>query len=111
MDLSDQILVTDVLDLRLPASREAVGLTLDHLTSPVDEYDRCQRVAQAAYQLQLHGIIAPAAGGTGETLALFEHHLSPAELPVVVRRETWERLPADPRWLRSLPGGAAGGTP
>lgn len=104
-----QLLVTNVLDLRVPASRDAVGLTLDDLTSPVDEYDRCQRVAQAAYQLQLHGVIAPAAGGIGETVALFEHHLSPAELPVIVRRETWERLPVDPRRLRSLPGGAASG--
>ncbi len=104
-----QVQVTNVLDLRPAASREAVGLSLDDLTSPVDAYDRCQRVAQAAYQLQLHGILAPAAGDAGETLALFEHHLPPAELPVVLGRETWERLPADPRRLRSLPGGAAGG--
>jgi len=95
------------------ASRDAVGLSLDDLTSPVDAYDGCQRVAQAAYQLQLqlHGILAPAAGGAGETLALFEHHLPPAEFSVVLGRETWERLPADPRRLRSLPGGAAGGAP
>lgn len=102
-----QVQVTNVLDLRASVSREAVGLNFDDLTSQVGEYTPCQQVAQAAYQLQLHGIIAPAAGGTGETLALFEHHLSPAELPVAMNRETWERLPADPRRLRSLPGGAA----
>lgn len=102
-----QIAVTNILDLRPQSSRDTVGLTADDLTSPVDEYERCQRVAEAAYQLQLHGIIAPAAGGTGETLALFEHHLPSGELPVVVRRETWERLPADPRRLRGLSGGAA----
>ncbi len=104
-----QITVTNVLDLREPASRDAVGLTMDDLTSPVDQYAGCQRVAQAAYQLQLHGTIAPAAGALGETLALFEHHLPPTELPTVIRRETWEHLPADPRRLRSLPGGAASG--
>ena len=104
-----ELSVTSVLDLREPASRNAVGLTMENLTSPTDQYGECQRVAQAAYQLQLHGIIAPAAGAEGETLALFEHHLSTAELPSVVRRETWDHLPADPRRLRSLPGGAASG--
>ncbi len=104
-----QVSVTNVLDLRDPASCDAVGLTWDDLTSPIDQYAACQRVAQAAYQLQLHGIIAPAAGAVGETLALFEHHLPLAELPTVIHRQTWEHLPADPRRLRSMPRGAAGG--
>lgn len=82
---------------------------MDDLSSPIDEYDKCQRAAQAAYQLQLHGIIAPAAAGKGETLALFEHHLPATELPVVVRRETWAHLPADPRRLRGIAGRAASG--
>lgn len=102
-----QIAVSNVLDLRQTSSRDAVSLSLEDLTSPVDEYERCQRVAQAAYQLQLHGIITPAAAGRGETLALFEHHLPGNELPVVVHRETWTRLPADPRGLRGITGGAA----
>lgn len=104
-----QIAVTNVLDLRQVSSRNAVALALDDLSSPVEEYEKCQRVAQAAYQLQLHGIIAPAAGGQGETLALFEHHLPANELPVVIRRETWAQLPADPRRLRGITGGAARG--
>ncbi len=104
-----QVAVTNVLDLREASSREAVALTLDDLSGPIDDYDKCQRVAQAAYQLQLHGIIAPAAGGNGETLALFEHHLPANELPVVVRRETWTQLPADPRRLRGIAKGAASG--
>lgn len=104
-----QIRVTNLLDLRRASSRAAVSLTLDDLCGPVDEYEKCQHVAQAAYQLQLHGIIAPAAGGQGETLALFEHHLPANELPVVVRRETWAQLPADPRRLRGITGGAAHG--
>lgn len=101
--------LTAVLDLRDPSSRACVGLSMDELTSAVDAYDACQQVARAAYQLGLHGIIAPAAGGNGETLALYEHHLPSEELPVVVARETWQTLPADPRRLRSLPGGAAHG--
>ena len=104
-----QIAVTNVLDLREASSRAAVGLTLEDLSSSIDDYDRCQRVAQAAYQLQLHGIVAPAAGGNGETLALFLHHMPANELPVVVRRETWAQLPADPRRLRGITGGAASG--
>lgn len=48
-------------DLRQASSRDAVSVTLDDLSSPIDQYEKCQRVAQAAYQLQLHGIIAPAA--------------------------------------------------
>ncbi|UNX53436.1 RES family NAD+ phosphorylase [Georgenia sp. TF02-10] len=104
-----QVAVTNVLDLRQASSRDAVSLTLDHLSSAVDEYEKCQRVAQAAYRMQLHGIIAPSAGGLGETLALFEDHLPANELPVVLRRETWARLPADPRQLRGIAGGAASG--
>lgn len=99
-----QVAVTNVLDLRDPASRRAVGLNLEDLTGAVDDYDRCQRVAQTAYQLQLHGIIAPAAGGSGETFAMFEHHLPAGELPVVLRQEVWVQLPADPRRLRAVPG-------
>lgn len=105
-----QINVTNVLDLRQTNSRDAVSLTIDDLTSQIDNYEKCQRVAQAAYQLQLHGIIAPAAGRQGgETLALFEHHLPAGELPVVVRRETWAHLPSDPRRLHGITGGTASG--
>lgn len=102
-----QVAVTNLLDLRQASSRDALSLTLDDLSSPIDEYEKCQRVAQAAYQLQLHGIITPAAEGRGETLALFEHHLPANELPVVVRRENWAQLPADPRRLRGITGGTA----
>ena len=56
----------------------------------------------AAHQLGLHGILAPAATGFGETLAMFEEHLTPQELPRLVSEETWETLPADPRQLRAV---------
>jgi hypothetical protein len=97
------VAVTNLLDLRDPGSRQQVSLTLSDLQSATDQYEPCQRVAQAAYQLQMHGVIAPAAEGTGETLALFEEHLPAEELPVVAARETWEHLPADPRRLRAVP--------
>ena len=103
-----QVSVTTILDLRAATSRDALGLTLDDLTSPVDDYHRCQQIAQAAYQLQLHGIITPAASQMGETLALFEHHLPAGELPTVISRETWNHLPADPRRLRAVREGRAG---
>lgn len=98
-----EVAVTSVLDLRDADAREEVSLSLEDLRSPTDQYEKCQRVAQAAYQLQMHGVIAPAAEGGGVTLALFEEHLPVEELPNVVRRETWEHLPADPRRLRALP--------
>lgn len=88
-----QVEVTNVLDLRDPTSQNAVSLTLADLQSPIDEYERCRQVAQAAYQLQLHGLLASAAEGTGETLALFEQHLPAEELPTVTSRETWAHLP------------------
>jgi hypothetical protein len=66
----------------------------------VDDYEPCQRVARVANQLELHGIIAPAATGFGETLALFERHLPAAELPQVVEVIPWNSLPDDPRRLR-----------
>jgi len=66
------------------------------LTSPVGEYDACQRVAAAAHQLEYHGVVAPAATGLGETLALFRQRVSISELPVVVEQEQWSHLPSRP---------------
>ncbi len=95
-----KVAVTQIVDLRDPESLAALGLTVDDLRTNIDQYGRCQEVAQAAHQLQLHGIVAPSATGLGETLALFDHGLPVAEVPTVVSRETWESLPADPRRLR-----------
>ncbi len=89
-----------VLDLREGASRDAVGLTLAELSSEVGTYAPCHRIGQAAYELGRHGVIAPAAGGLGETLAVFEDRLPDDEQPVLVGQQTWESLPADPRTER-----------
>jgi len=95
--------VTEILDLRTDTARQAVGLDDHDLVTDVGDYRACQTVGRVAHQLGLHGILAPAATGLGETLALFEQHLPAAELPVVVSdTEIWEGLPADPRHLRLL---------
>jgi RES domain-containing protein len=95
--VSCELEVTNVLDLRQAESRETVGLSILDMTSDVGDYGMCHRVAQAAHQLELHGIIAPAATGLGETLALFERRLPADEQPVLIDSLTWEGLPPDPR--------------
>lgn len=102
--LTVRVDVVDVLDLRDSTSLEPLGLTTEDLGSPINSgeaYGRCRAVAQAAHQLQLNGIVAPAASGLGVTLALFTRHLgTTSQLPEVVAEERWEHLPADPRRLR-----------
>lgn len=100
---------TEILDLRTATALGQVGLTRDELESPVGDYGPCQRVGQVAHQLGLHGVIAPAATGLGETLALFERHLPATEIPVIVTEEVIDGLPADPRRLRLVdPSSEAG---
>ncbi len=70
-----EVEITSVLDLRESASHDAVGLTIADLCSEVGDYEACHHIGKAAYQLGLHGIIAPAASGLGETLAIFEDQL------------------------------------
>lgn len=92
-----RVAVTEILDLRDKDSQRAVGLDPNALDGP---HAPCQRVGQAAHQLGLHGIIAPAATQLGETLALFELHLPESELPLLTGESLWQTLPADPRKLR-----------
>jgi RES domain-containing protein len=98
--LTCEVSATMILDLRSTENQATVGLTPEDLTSDVGHYAKCHGVGQAAHQLGLHGIIAPAATGLGETLALFERHLPAEEQPVLLGEERWEHLPADPRQLR-----------
>jgi hypothetical protein len=104
-----EVAVTEVLDLRNEDAQRRVGLAGDDLVSPVGSYASCQRVGRVAHQLGLHGVIAPAATALGETLALFEQHLSAEELPRRVGEELWDVLPADPRRLRLVDGEAGTG--
>jgi hypothetical protein len=76
-----EVEITSVLDLRERTSRDAVGLTIADLCSRVGSYGTCHRIGNAAHQLGLHGIIAPAGGGLGETLAVLEDRLPEANSP------------------------------
>jgi hypothetical protein len=100
--LKVEVVLSSVLDLRVVTNQEAVGLTLDDLLSPTSQHARCQRIGRVAHQLGLHGIIAPAATGLGETLAVFELHLTPEEQPVLIDEEDWPHLPLDPRVPRRV---------
>jgi RES domain-containing protein len=99
-----ELSVSEVLDLRSKDARLQVGLTERDFMSEIGDYAACQAVGQAAHQLELHGILAPAATGLGETLALFEQHLPADEFPRLVAEETWDGLPDDPRHLRIVRG-------
>lgn len=104
--------VDHLLDLRHPGHLAKVGLDEHALRGP---WAPCVRVARAAHQLGLHGILAPAATEVGLTLALFEQYLPPSQMPRVTHRERWATLPPDPRTptqrhaqiLRSNGGGVA----
>lgn len=99
--VSCEVAVTNLLDLRRPGARAEAGLTLSDLTSATNDaeaYAKCRAVAQLAHQLGRHGIVAPAATGLGETLALFTDVLPVAERPVRLDLdEHWSTLPEDPR--------------
>ncbi len=86
--------VDQLLDLREPDHLAKVGLDEDALLGP---WPPCVRVARAAHQLGLHGVLAPAATGAGLTLALFEQHLPASQMPRVIQRDRWATLPPDPR--------------
>jgi len=94
-----EIHATDILDVRDPDSHSVLKLPEDELFGPVGRYARCQNIARAAYESGLHGIIAPAAEGLGENLALFTAKLPPAELPRIVSVNEHWLLPRDPRRL------------
>lgn len=98
--LTVDVALTNILDLRVAANRSRLNLPDDALRSEPGDYARCQRIGRVAHQLGLHGIITPAATGLGETLAVFELHLSPEEQPVLRAEEVWPQLPPDPRNLR-----------
>lgn len=98
--LTLEVDIPEILDLRHARSQQSVGLDAAALSSPVGEYAACARVGQAAHQLGLYGIIAPAATGLGETLAIFEERLPHEHSPTLTSVARWDRLPADPRRLR-----------
>lgn len=97
-----RVSVERVLDLTVPAHLAAAGLNEQDLSSAVDDYAACQAVAAAAHQLEYHAILAPAATGRGQTLAIFRSRVGAVELPVVESEQLWDHLPPDPRQLRAV---------
>jgi hypothetical protein len=98
-----KVSTNDVVDLRDPSTRIAVGLSDGDLFSSVGDYEACQRIGHIAHQLNRHGILAPAATRFGETLSLFVDYLGVDELPVRIGDPIlWTKLPPDPRTLRLL---------
>lgn len=95
-----QVHVERIVDLTLHDNLETVGLTQEDLITAVYDYAACQDAAAAAHQLGYHGVLAPAAHGLGQTLALFRERLTPQELPVAKSQTMWQALPPDPRRLR-----------
>lgn len=95
-----EVAVENVLDLRPNKSRQQVALSEDNLRSHVGDYARCQAIGAAAHQLGLNGVLAPAATGLGETLALYPENLPVQDWPVITDTDIWRQLPADPRQLR-----------
>lgn len=95
------IAVTRILDVRDPGTQRRVGLDPGILSCGTDDregYATCQAAAAAAYRAAMHGLIAPAATGLGETLVLFTDLLPPDEIPHATGREVpWSGLPPDPR--------------
>lgn len=95
-----ELSVSEILDLRLARNRNLAGLSMGQLQS--ETYDRaaylaCQNISAVAHQLGCHGLVAPAATQTGETLVLFTDLLPESEQLVRVSDEAWFELPADPR--------------
>lgn len=97
-----------ILDLTDDANLTRSGLNPADLRSEVDDYQSCWQIAHAAHHAGRHGILAPAATGTGQTLALFADRITDPERPVVIAAALWQVLPPDPRRLRILddPDGA-----
>jgi RES domain-containing protein len=75
-----QVAELSVLDLRTEAALAAVGLNLDDIAD--DDWTACQTVGQAAWFLELQGVLAPSASGEGHVLAVFENRAHAGQLTV-----------------------------
>jgi len=94
--------VDQIVDLTEPDAIASLGLDPEQLRTEPGDYAACQELGAAAHQLGRKGVLAPAAEGGGQTLALFTNHLAKADMPTVVSEEIWTTLPTDPRSLRAV---------
>ena len=67
-----------ILDLRTDAALAAVGLNLEDIAD--DDWTACQTVGQAAWFLEMQGVLAPSASREGHVLAVFENRAHPGQL-------------------------------
>jgi RES domain-containing protein len=81
----------NVLDLREPESREALGLGIKSLIG--DDLSSCQAVGEAAFTCGREGIVAPSATGVGSVIAVFPERLTPGSAIHDVGAEIWETVP------------------
>lgn len=90
-----------VVDLRSPETAVELGLAAGDLHGP---HGPCQAFGTEIAGRGLEGVLAPAACGLGETLAVYADNVGRGALRVTNRR-TWSRLPPDPpgRRRRSFP--------
>lgn len=69
-----------VLDLRSSDALSYVGLSAEDIAD--DDWTGCQSVGHAAHFLEMGGVVAPSATGSGFVVAIFEGRAGPAQLTV-----------------------------
>jgi RES domain-containing protein len=87
----------NVLDMREPESREALGLDMESLTG--DDLSACQAIGEAAFTCGREGIVAPSATGVESVLAVFPGRLMPGSAIRDVGAEIWETVPPGPEQI------------
>lgn len=81
----------NVLDVRVPEHRAALGLDLASIAG--DDLTACQALGEAAFVCGREGIAAPSATGVGSILAVFPERLMPGSAVRDVAAEMWETVP------------------
>jgi len=79
-----------VLDLRRPEVRAAIGVGSDQLAA--EDWTLCQEMAKAAHFLGYQGIVAPSATGTGTVVAVFADRITAMDLEVIETRQLSDML-------------------
>jgi RES domain-containing protein len=81
----------NVLDVRIPEHRAALGLDAAALTG--DNLGTCQALGEAAFACGREGIVAPSATGVESVVAVFPERLMPGSTVRDVDAEMWETVP------------------
>jgi RES domain-containing protein len=89
--LEYELRLQHVIDLRLDAHAEALGL--DGGDMAADDPRSCQLVGEAAHHAGFEALLAPSATGAGDIAAVFLDRMLPGSLVRDVARTRWEDLP------------------